>query len=78
MVANNANNLILPQKSVEQLHKIFDGESLQPLLAYAKIKAQINPGRHRPYYLKPEGEENGIYIREAGTTRHADKNLVQI
>lgn len=39
------------------------------------IVAEIRTGRRKPYYIKAEGLENGVYIRVSGTTRPADRNM---
>ena len=39
------------------------------------IVAEIRAGRQKPYYIKAEGLENGVYIRVSGTTRPADRDM---
>ena len=39
------------------------------------IVAEIRAGRQKPYYIKSEGLENGVYIRASGTTRPADRDM---
>ena len=39
------------------------------------IVAEIRTGRGKPYYIKAEGLENGVYIRVSGTTRPADRDM---
>lgn len=39
------------------------------------IVAEINAGRQKPYYIKAEGLEKGVYIRVSGTTRAADCDM---
>ena len=39
------------------------------------IVAEIRTGRQKPYYIKAEGLENGVYIRVSGTTRPADRDM---
>ncbi len=39
------------------------------------IVVEISAGRQRPYYLKNKGITEGVYIRVAGTTRHADRDM---
>lgn len=39
------------------------------------IMVEVSPGRQRPYYLKSKGIADGVYIRVAGTTRHADRDM---
>lgn len=39
------------------------------------IIAEIRAGRQKPYYIKADGLENGVYIRVSGTTRPADRDM---
>lgn len=39
------------------------------------IVVEIRTGRRKPYYIKAEGLENGVYIRVSGTTRPADRDM---
>lgn len=39
------------------------------------IVVEISSGRQRPYYLKSKGITEGVYVRVAGTTRHADRGM---
>ena len=39
------------------------------------IVAEIRAGRQKPYYIKTDGMENGVYIRVSGTTRPADRDM---
>ena len=39
------------------------------------IVAEIRAGRQKPYYIKADGLENGVYIRVSGTTRPADREM---
>ena len=39
------------------------------------IVVEISPGKQRPYYIKAAGIKDGTYIRVAGTTRPADRDL---
>lgn len=41
------------------------------------IIVQVYPGKKRPYYLKSEGIDNGVYIRVPGSTRLADDFIVK-
>lgn len=41
------------------------------------IIVDIAAGRQRPYYLISEGMEHGVYVRVAGTTRHADAPMIK-
>ena len=36
------------------------------------IVAEITPGLQRPYHIKSLGQEQGTFVRVAGTTRQAD------
>lgn len=39
------------------------------------IVVEVSVGRQRPYYLKSKGIADGVFIRVAGTTRRADRNM---
>lgn len=39
------------------------------------IVAEIRAGRQKPYYIKADGLEKGVYIRVSGTTRPADRDM---
>lgn len=39
------------------------------------IIAEISAGKQRPYYIKSLGINDGTYIRVAGTTRHAGRDI---
>lgn len=39
------------------------------------IIAEIRAGRQKPYYIKADGLENGVYVRVSGTTRPADRDM---
>lgn len=41
------------------------------------IIVQVYPGKRRPYFLKSEGKEDGVYIRVPGSTRVADEFIVK-
>lgn len=41
------------------------------------IVCEISAGRQKPYYIKSDGLENGIYIRVSGTTRPADREMAR-
>lgn len=45
------------------------------LLYKPVIVAEIRAGRQKPYYIKADGLENGVYIRVSGTTRPADRDM---
>ena len=48
---------------------------LQNMDGKTVIVAEISAGRQKPYYIKSDGLENGVYIRVSGTTRHADRHM---
>ena len=48
---------------------------LQNINGKPVIVAEIRSGRQKPYYIKAEGLENGVYIRVSGTTRPADRDM---
>ena len=48
---------------------------LQSLNGKTIIVAKINPGNQKPYYIKSQGLENGVYIRVSGTSRPADRDI---
>ena len=48
---------------------------LQQIDDKAVIVVEISPGKQRPYYIKAAGIKDGTYIRVAGTTRPADRDL---
>ena len=41
------------------------------------IIVEIDRGKQKPYYVKSLGIEKGTYIRVAGTTRLADRNIIK-
>ena len=48
---------------------------LQNMDGKTVIVAEISAGRQKPYYIKSDGLENGVYIRVSGTTRPADRDM---
>lgn len=48
---------------------------LQNINGKTVIVAEIRAGRQKPYYIKADGLENGVYIRVSGTTRPADREM---
>lgn len=48
---------------------------LQNVSGKTVIIAEISAGRQKPYYIKADGFENGVYIRVSGTTRLADRDM---
>ena len=51
--------------------------TLQTIERKTVIIVEISEGRQRPYYIKSQGRENGVYVRVAGTTRLADEYMVK-
>ena len=41
------------------------------------IIVDVYPGNNRPYHIRDLGEENGTFVRIAGTTRHADESALR-
>ncbi len=41
------------------------------------IIVEVSVGKQRPYYIKSEGKEKGVYVRVAGTTRPADEAMIR-
>ena len=41
------------------------------------IVAEIAPGLQRPYHIKSLGQEQGTFVRVAGTTRQADQSTIR-
>lgn len=50
---------------------------LQNIAGKAVIVAEISAGRQKPYYIKADGLEKGVYIRVSGTTRPADRDIAR-
>ena len=46
---------------------------LQNINGKTVIVAEIRAGRQKPYYIKADGLENGVYIRVSGSTRPEDR-----
>lgn len=51
--------------------------SVQTIEGKSIIVLEIRQGMQRPYYMKSEGLEHGVYIRVAGTSRPAEYYQVQ-
>ena len=51
--------------------------TLQTIEEKTVIVTDISEGRQRPYYIKSQGRDNGVYVRVAGTTRLADEYMVK-
>lgn len=64
-VTDSCEPMIIPDLFVQET----EGKSL--------IILEIAPGMQRPYYLKKKGPVKGTYIRTAGTTRPADRAILQ-
>ena len=64
-VTDSCEPMIIPDLFVREI----EGKSL--------IILDIAPGMQRPYYLKKKGPVKGTYIRTAGTTRLADRAILQ-
>ncbi len=51
--------------------------TLQTVDSKTIIVVEVSEGRQRPYYIKSQGRDNGIYVRVAGTTRPADEYMIK-
>ncbi len=51
--------------------------SLQTILGKTIIVVEVSPGTQRPYFLKSQGRDHGVYVRVAGTTRPADDYMIK-
>lgn len=51
--------------------------TLQTLDSKTIIVVEVSEGRQRPYYIKSQGRDNGVYVRVAGTTRPADEYMIK-
>ena len=51
--------------------------TLQTVDSKTIIVVEISEGRQRPYYIKALGQEGGVYVRVAGTTRLADEYMIK-
>ena len=56
------------------IERIIKGENRIENKQIFNIK--IYPGVQKPYFLKKEGIENGVYIRRGSTNRKADTNII--
>ena len=63
-IVNSVSDSCSPRVPVEVNIENVDGKSL--------IVLDVLAGGRTPYYLKSEGEKDGVYIRVGATTRHAD------
>lgn len=57
--------------------KITPSVGIQEIDGKSVIVVEIISGMQRPYYIKRQGMLDGVYIRVAGTTRHAERYQVQ-
>lgn len=64
-VTDSCEPMIVPDLFIQEV----EGKSL--------IILDVAPGMQRLYYLKKKGLEEGVYIRTAGTTRPADRVMLQ-
>ena len=51
--------------------------TLQTINSKTIIVVEVPEGRQRPYYIKSQGRDNGVYVRVAGTTRPADGYMIK-
>ena len=51
--------------------------TLQTIDSKTIIVVEVSGGRQRPYYIKSQGRDNGVYVRVAGTTRPADEYMIK-
>ncbi len=51
--------------------------TLQTINSKTIIVVEVPEGRQRPYYIKSQGRDNGVYVRVAGTTRPADEYMIK-
>ena len=63
-IADSISNCCAPQIPMDISIEHIDGKSVIALDVFA--------GTHCPYYLKSEGDRNGVYLRVGATTRPAD------
>ena len=63
-IADSISNACAPQVPMDISIEHIDGKSV--------IALDIFPGTRCPYYLKSEGEKDGVYLRVGATTRLAD------
>ena len=51
--------------------------TLQTIDRKTIIAVEVSEGRQRPYYIKSQGRDKGVYVRVAGTTRPADEYMIK-
>jgi len=64
-IVNSCEPLIIPDITMHDV----DGKTV--------IVAEIAPGLQRPYHIKSLGQEQGTFVRVAGTTRQADQPTIR-
>ena len=57
--------------------EIIPDISLQSAEGKTLIVVEVPEGRHRPYYVKSLGRDEGVYVRVSGTTRPADDFMIR-
>ena len=62
-IANAVSDSCMPQIIPDIEPQTIEGKDV--------IVVSVEAGKHRPYYLKSKGKDNGTYIRVAGTSRQA-------
>ena len=60
-IANAVSDSCMPQIIPDIEPQTIEGKDV--------IVVSVEAGKHRPYYLKSKGKDNGTYIRVAGTSR---------
>ena len=68
-IANAITDSCEPMIDFDIMYQTIEGKTI--------IIVQVYPGKKRPYFLKTEGKENGVYIRVPGMTRRADDFIVK-
>lgn len=51
--------------------------TLQTIDRKTIIVVEVSEGRQRPYYIKSQCRDKGVYVRVAGTTRPADEYMIK-
>ena len=68
-ITNAISDMCKPMIVPDIYPQTFEGKTV--------IVVEISAGKKRPYYLAADGLANGVYIRVAGTTRHADQDTTR-
>lgn len=68
-IANAISDSCSPAIVPEIALKTVDGKTL--------VVVDVAPGAQRPYFIKSQGLEGGVYVRVAGTTRQADEPMIR-